>query len=184
MSINTNYNQTPLVPPVPVTTHVQPVTTPNNNTQNPRDIFQTNRTRPASQVDMVGINQAIDQKEQQIEAFRQLVERLLNQQGATWVNAQGETMVHIDEATRASAEEDISEGGYFSVEAVAGRLLDFARAFAGDDPRRIELMRTAVQKGFAAAEEQWGGNLPDISHETLNAVMAGFDDWLAGIAAE
>jgi len=185
MSVNTNFNQIPPTPPIPgapAAAPAQPVAV--SEDLNPRDLFDTNRTRPARDVDMAAINRAISQGERQVEAFRQLVERLLGQQGTTWVNAQGETMVYIDQATQERAQQEIAEGGYFSVEAVAGRLLDFARAFAGDDPERIELMRTAVRMGFEAAEQQWGGTLPDISYETLNAVMAGFDEWLAGIAVE
>jgi len=165
-------------PPVAAQTAAAPA---QNDNLNARDLFQTNTTRSARSVDMGTINRSISQREQQVDAFRQLVERLLDRQGATWTNASGEVMVEIDEATRLRAQEEIGEGGYFSVEAVAGRLLDFARAFAGNDPERIELMRTAVQMGFEAAEAQWGGRLPDISHQTLEAVMAGFDDWLANI---
>jgi len=180
MSISTNYTQAP-VQPVSIPQKAAATNPAATSEQTNSDLFQTNKTRPRSDVDMNTINHMISQKEQQIESFRQLVERLLGQQGATWVNAQGETMVEIDAETRANAQKDIEEGGYFSVEAVSQRLLDFARAFAGDDPERIELMRTAVTKGFAVAEEQWGGKLPQISQDTLAAVMAGFDEWLAGI---
>ena len=190
MSVNVNFNQ-PQLPPVqpiaqtnagvvPASSGAVPGVPP---AQTGSDIFETNRTRPARDVDMAAINEAIRQGEQQVEAFRRLVERLLGQQGQTWVNSSGETMVYIDEATRVRAAEEIAEGGYFSVEAVTDRLLGFARAFAGDDPERIELMRTAFLRGFEAAEAQWGGRLPDISHDTFAAVMAGFDEWLAGINA-
>jgi len=187
MITNVNSNQTPPVSPVaqtntaaaPDTSRVPTVAQPPRPNS---DLFETNRTRPTRDVDMVGINNAIRQGEQQVEAFRQLVERLLGQQGQTWVNSSGETMVYIDQATQERAAEEIAEGGYFSVEAVTDRLLGFARAFAGDDPERIELMREAFLRGFEAAEAQWGGRLPDISHDTFAAVMAGFDDWLSGIA--
>ena len=187
MSANVNFNQAQLPPVQPVT----PVTQTNTvaaaetqaaPTQTGSDVFETNRTRPAGDVDMVAINDAIRQGQQQVEAFRRLVERLLGQQGETWVNSYGETMVYIDEATRVRAEEEVAEGGYFSVEAVSERLLGFARAFAGDDPERIELMREAFVRGFEAAEAQWGGRLPDISHDTFAAVMAGFDDMLTNAA--
>ena len=185
---NVNFNQ-PQLPPVqpaaPTNAPVAPVAaTPPQAAQTGSDVFETNRTRPARDVDMVAINDAIRQGQQQVEAFRRLVERLLGQQGQTWVNSSGETMVYIDEATRARAAEEIAEGGYFSVEAVTDRLLGFARAFAGDDPERIELMRTAFVRGFEAAEAQWGGNLPEISQDTFAAVMAGFDEWLAGLAEQ
>jgi len=187
MSANVNFNQIPPVQPAAQTNAVataasaETAAQPQQAAQPVSDVFETNRTRPARDVDMAAINDAIRRGEQQVEAFRLLVERLLGQQGQTWVNSSGETMVYVDEATRARAAEEIAEGGYFSVEAVSERLLGFARAFAGDDPERIELMREAFVRGFEAAEAQWGGRLPDISHDTFAAVMAGFDDWLAGL---
>ena len=190
MSANVNFNQAQMPQRQPIARANAVVATEASSetsaqVQVPRtnsDVFETNRTRPARDVDMAAINEAIRQGEQQTEAFRRLVERLLGQQGQTWVNANGETMVYIDQATQERAAEEIAEDGYFGVEAVSERLLNFARAFAGNDPERIELMREAFVRGFEAAETQWGGRLPDISHDTFAAVMAGFDDWLSGIA--
>ena len=189
MSANVNFNQVQLPPVQPVAQANAGVVPASSGAagaqanQLSSDVFETNRTRPTRDVDMNAINNAISQREQQVEAFRLLVERLLGQQGSTWVNANGETMVYVDEATRARAAEEIAEGGYFSVEAVSERLLGFARAFAGDDPERIELMREAFVRGFEAAERQWGGNLPSISQDTFAAVMQGFDDMLANAAS-
>jgi len=188
MSINLNpVQQPPQVPlvhpntpanPVAASAETQPVSQSNNVVS---DIFDTNTTRSSRDMDMAAINDAIRQAERQTESFRLLVERLLGQQGQQWVNSSGETMVYVDEATRAQAAEEVAEGGYFSVEAVSERLLNFARAFAGDDPERIELMREAFLRGFAAAEERWGGELPQISQDTRAAVLAGFDEWMVGI---
>ena len=36
-------------------------------------------------------------------------------------------------------------------------------------------MREAFQKGFDQAKEAWGGELPEISQRTYDAVMAKFD---------
>jgi hypothetical protein len=55
--------------------------------------------------------------------------------------------------------------------------LDFAVAISGGDPSRIDVLRRAVERGFDAAERQWGGNLPEISERTRDAVMEGFDQW-------
>jgi hypothetical protein len=77
----------------------------------------------------------------------------------------------------------LAEGGYFSVEETAARMLDFAVALTGGDPARIEVMRDAVQRGFDQAERMFGGELPEISHQTLEAVMNGFDEWAAAGSA-
>ena len=82
----------------------------------------------------------------------------------------------VDAATKAQAQEDISENGYWGVKQTSERILDFAKALAGDDPDKLEQMRSAFEKGYKQAEKTWGGELPDISKQTFDAVMKGFDE--------
>ncbi len=82
----------------------------------------------------------------------------------------------VDAATKAQAQEDISENGYWGVKQTSDRILDFAKALAGDNPDKLEQMRSAFEKGYKQAEETWGGKLPDISRQTFDAVMKGFDE--------
>lgn len=82
----------------------------------------------------------------------------------------------VDAATKAQAQEDISENGYWGVNQTSSRILDFAKALAGDDPDKLESMRSAFEKGYKQAEKTWGGELPDISKQTFDAVMKGFDE--------
>ncbi len=82
----------------------------------------------------------------------------------------------VDAATKAQAQEDISEDGYWGVNQTSSRILDFAKALAGDNPEKLEQMRAAFEKGYKQAEETWGGELPDISKQTFDAVMKGFDE--------
>ena len=56
-----------------------------------------------------------------------------------------------------------------------GQPESFATALTGGDPSQIEKMRAAFKKGYEQAEKTWGGKLPDISKQTYDAVMAGFD---------
>lgn len=86
----------------------------------------------------------------------------------------------VSEAAKAQAQKDISEGGYWSVEETAGRIIDFAKALTGGDPDKIDSMRSAFEKGYGEATKAWGRDLPDISQETYDAVMKGFDDWANG----
>lgn len=75
------------------------------------------------------------------------------------------------------AQEDVSEDGYYGVKNTAQRLFDFASAYAGDDVERMKKMQAAVEKGFKQAQDAWGGELPGISKDTLNAVNQMFDDY-------
>lgn len=81
----------------------------------------------------------------------------------------------VDAETKAQAQKDISEDGYWGVKQTSERILSFATALAGDDPKNLEKMRDAFLKGYKQAEKTWGGELPDISKRTYDAVLDGFD---------
>lgn len=83
----------------------------------------------------------------------------------------------VDAATKAQAQEDISEDGYWGVNQTSDRILDFAKALTGGDPSKMEEMRSAFEKGFKEATKAWGDDLPGISSKTYDAVMSKFDDW-------
>ena len=83
----------------------------------------------------------------------------------------------VDAATKAQAQADIAEDGYWGVEQTSDRILDFAKALTGGDPDKIEEMRDAFEKGFKQATDTWGDELPDISKKTYEATMEKFDKW-------
>jgi len=115
----------------------------------------------------------------QVDSFRRMVETLINQQAERQGFSSGFSFrnIEVTDEMRAEAAEMVAEGGYFSIEETAARILDFAVALTGGDPSRIEVMRNAVERGFAQAERMFGGELPEISHRTREAVMNGFDEW-------
>ena len=83
----------------------------------------------------------------------------------------------VDAETKAQAQADIAEDGYWGVNQTSDRILDFAKALTGGDPSKIETMRDAFKKGFEMATKTWAGKLPDISQKTYEATMKKFDDW-------
>jgi hypothetical protein len=93
----------------------------------------------------------------------------------TWTPDQ----IEVTDEMRAAAQAEIAEGGYFSVDVTATRILDFAVAISGGDPARIDVLRGAIEQGFAEAERIWGRELPEISRQTRDAVMNGLDQWAA-----
>jgi hypothetical protein len=131
------------------------------------------------EVDMNRVRELWSDHEARVESFRRMVETLLGQQAERQGLAQGWSIrdIEITDEMRAEAQEMIDEGGYFSVEETASRILDFAVAISGGDPARIEVLRNAVQRGFDQAERMFGGELPEITHQTHAAVMEGFDQW-------
>ena len=45
------------------------------------------------------------------------------------------------------------------------------------DPDKADEMLEAFKKGYKQAEEAWGGELPEISQKTYDAVLEKFDAW-------
>ncbi len=113
--------------------------------------------------------------------LQSIVEQLMTKQGQTYNTANGiwsflaSGDFTVDAATKAQAEKDIAEDGYWGVEQTSDRIIDFATALTGGDPDKIEEMREAFKKGYKMAEKTWGGELPDISKRTYDAVMEKFD---------
>lgn len=123
--------------------------------------------------------------------LQNIVQQLMTKQSQTSGIANGDMWkflasgkFEVDEATKLQAQEDISEDGYWGVKQTSGRILDFATALTGGDPSKIEDMREAFKKGYEQAEKTWGGELPEISKKTYDAVMEGFDKMAEDAAAQ
>ena len=127
------------------------------------------------------VNKLKADAEERTSQLRSLVEKMMTKQGVAigtadsmWsFLAKGDFTV--DEATRAQAQADIAEDGYWGVNQTSDRIIQFANALTGGDPDKIESMREAFKKGYAQAEKTWGGSLPEISQKTYDAVMEKFD---------
>lgn len=82
--------------------------------------------------------------------------------------------------TPEGAKQSISEGGAYSVTAVADRIMTMATAIAGNDPKKIQQMRAAVEKGFSQAgldfNKATNSDLPQICKDTYTEVMKRFDE--------
>lgn len=113
--------------------------------------------------------------------LRSLVEKMMTKQADTYGNANdiwkflAKGDFSVDPVTKAQAQADIAEDGYWGVEQTSGRIIDFATALTGGDPDKIAEMRDAFLKGYKQAEKTWGGELPDISKRTYEAVLSKFD---------
>lgn len=124
--------------------------------------------------------------EERTSQLRSLVEKMMTKQGIAigtaddmWkFLAKGDFTV--DAETKAQAEADIAEDGYWGVEQTSERILDFAKALSGNDPDKADLLLDAFKKGFKEATKTWGDELPDISKRTYDAVLEKFDKWKNG----
>ncbi len=125
-------------------------------------------------------------QEQQMASFHNLLSSMLNSQGGFQNIANGKNLqitkdlfsqLNITPADSAKAAQAISEDGEWGVKAVATRIMDMAVALSGGNTEKLSILRDAVEKGFAAAEKQWGGKLPSITQQTHKEIDNRFDYW-------
>ena len=135
------------------------------------------------------VSALLAESKQQIAKFQDLFARYLGGQAENYSIANW-SKSFLEEAFQkatpedvAAAKEAISDGGYYSVDAVATRIMDMAMALSGGDESKIELLRGAVEEGFKQAGQIFGDELPGICQDTYNEIMNRFDEW-AGINQE
>lgn len=124
-------------------------------------------------------------EEQQRNQLMAIVQKTLQGQVEAYGKATGDNFwkqlaggnVKVDAATRAQAQKDISEDGYYGVKQTSQRLFDFAQALAGDDVDKMKEMQKAMEKGFKQATKTWGRELPSICKETMTAANKLFEDY-------
>jgi len=72
----------------------------------------------------------------------------------------------ITELSKDEATQLVSNEGFFGVNETSKRVSDFVFNFSNDNLEIIEQAREGIVKGFEQAQELWGGELPQISHDT------------------
>ncbi len=65
----------------------------------------------------------------------------------------------------------LGENGFFGVNNTADRIADFVIQGAGDDLEKLQKGFEGMKRGFEEAEKMWGGELPQISQDTMNQAM-------------
>jgi ClpP class serine protease len=82
--------------------------------------------------------------------------------------------------TPEEAAEAVGEGGAYSVDSVATRIMDMATAIAGGDPDKLRQMQSAVEEGFKQAGLVWKDamgqdEMPQITKDTQNEITNRFN---------
>lgn len=130
-----------------------------------------------------------DQEQRQSQLL-DIVRQMMSKQAATYTQANSDSSddmwkflakgdFTVDAQTKAQAQADIAEDGYWGVKQTSQRLFDFASALAGDDVEQMKKMQAAMEKGYKQATKSWGRDLPDISKQTLDAANKLFEDYYA-----
>ena len=107
-----------------------------------------------------------------------LIKPLIEQQGLELSKVvSGQQKITASPEAIKAAQAAIADGGEFSVQKTAERILSFAKAAIGDDPAKLDKITAAVEKGFKEAADILGGSLPDISKQTLETIRTEFARW-------
>ena len=124
--------------------------------------------------------------EARTQQLQQLVQQMMSKQGNAYGQANdmwkflASGNFTVDARTKAQAQADIAEDGYWGVKQTSERIFDFAKALSGGDLDKMKEMQAAFEKGFKQATKTWGKELPQISQDTRSAVNKLFEDFYAG----
>ncbi|MDE5603652.1 MAG: hydrogenase-4 component G, partial [Helicobacter sp.] len=91
------------------------------------------------------------------------------------LNAIGYKGKPLQELTSDEAKALIAEDGFFGIAKTSARIADFVIAGAGDDVEKLKAGREGIIRGYKQAQKTWGGELPDISKETLQKSLEKID---------
>lgn len=139
------------------------------------------------------VQQLKQDQENRQQSLIALVHDMMNGQAKSYSLATGDDSIWrflssgnftVDAATKAQAQADIAEDGYWGIAQTSQRLFDFASALAGDDVEKMQKMQQAMEKGFKQATAAWGKSLPEISQKTLEAANKLFEDYYKSKEAE
>lgn len=139
------------------------------------------------------VQQLKQDQENRQQSLISLVHDMMNGQAKSYSLATGDDSIwrflssgnfKVDAATKAQAQADIAEDGYWGIAQTSQRLFDFASALAGDDVEKMQKMQQAMEKGFKQATAAWGKSLPEISQKTLEAANKLFEDYYKSKEAE
>lgn len=143
-----------------------------------------------AKVDTATINAMKAEFRLKYQAYQQMIVKLFQNMGKAIDNSLYDLMdedgygdlkdrisgLDVDDETKAQANALIADDGDFGIEQTSTRIMDFAKALAGGDPSKLELLREAVERGFDEAASAWGGSLPDICQQTFDKVMEEFSN--------
>ena len=115
--------------------------------------------------------------------LRSLVEKIMLKQGEQFTTLSDafdmikEGTIEVDDEVVVEAQKEVAEDGYWGVNQTSDRLFSFAKALCGNNPNYADSMLEALQKGFDQATASWGGELPELCKQTLEATQKKLTEW-------
>jgi hypothetical protein len=159
----------------------------NKDGENFKDFFQANVNIDATYsynanitMNSAAVDQLMKEGQDIRDSVRNLVQDMLERQGFTIEQLKrGEIeKIDVDEITQEKAKELIGPGGALSPENVSDRIVNFAIAGFGGDKSKIDIIRNAIDRGFAEAKRMLGGELAEVSQKTYELIQQKLDNWI------
>lgn len=131
---------------------------------------------PKDQIDIAALKKEADETYAQLKS---IVEDLLKRQGYELDQLKDlkSEDIKVDQKARDQAQQMIGPDGPLSPEKVSDRIVNFAKAISNDDPSKFNLLKDAIEEGFAQAKEMMGGELPEISQTTYDLIQEKLEQW-------
>ena len=159
----------------------EPTERAQENEQKPSDDSAVSANEPYSKGNPALVEQLKADLERRQQQMLDMVRDMLSKQGKNvsgdniWRTLAGGNF-QVDAKTKAEAQKNIAEDGFWGVEQTSDRIVQFAIALAGSSPEMLDKMEAAFEKGYAEAEKKWGGALPSISQQTRSRVHEKFEE--------
>lgn len=90
---------------------------------------------------------------------------------STSIDVGGSKTADLQSMTAEDAQKLVADNGYWGVDQTSSRIVDSAISQIGNDPSKLDKIKEVIMNGFNSAKEAFGGQLPDISQKTIDAVM-------------
>lgn len=110
--------------------------------------------------------------------LRELVSKMFIEQGlSTSIEIGGGETVNIEDLSPEQAQALVANDGYWGVEQTSDRIFQLASSLAEGDTALFDKIKEGILKGLEQAKQDFGGELPEISQKTIDAVMKKLDEW-------
>ena len=89
---------------------------------------------------------------------------------------------NVTDTTVSPVSTPITDSDYFSAEQTSQRIVQFALSFydGGDRSEFVDMVKSAVMKGYNEAKKALGGYLPSVVDDTIALAMEAFDQFAVG----
>lgn len=127
----------------------------------------------------IDVNSLIEQNNKRIADFTSQIMSMVTKQGEKSNLTLNGLNLTVTAEDAAKAKAAISEGGDWSVNAVADRIMNMAYALSGGDESKLSTLKDAVMKGFEQAgfDPKNRSTMPQITGDTYDEILKRFDDW-------